>query len=620
MINEEQVRYTYTGNGVTTQWPFSFTYTSVDDVSFYLSVNGAATQKIDPANFTVVESGGGGGYIQYPKVGSGLDPITSNDDCAVIRETPLKNGFEFKNQSRVSPEYLEQSDDDKTRQIQDLAEKVGRSLQVDVTSSETPQDFIDDLLQARDDAEAAAALTAADVITTGNNVTACGLSETNAAGSAAAAAASAAEGMWNDVDSLVFGDSPYVPDGIEEGTLFRCDCTGGDIVINLSTLAAYAEDMKFGFVKIDASANKITVNRGGTDTINGTTSLDITKQWQPHALIGDLESGSWIDTVQATAATAADVSADNTGNTILTATTVQGQLDQVEDLISLNSGINDFRLTLTSGVPVTTADVTAATTVYCTPYKGNRIALWNGTAWVVKASAEMSIALGTLTNNLTYDVFCYLNSGVPTLELLAWTNNTTRATAVTRQDGAFCKSGDKTRRLLGSFTTISTTQTCDISGLSGTEAKRYLQNVDNLIERPIALLCTGNHNYTTNTTRQFAGSTSSKVNILSCVGEENIKLYSQVQSYNTTANCSRMAAIGKNTTTDYTGSLYNGVNPNVAGTVISTSEISDTPSYGVNYYSLNQASEATGTTTWYGVVAVSAANKGQSGIMGTYMG
>lgn len=37
------------------------------------------------------------------------------------------------------------------------------------------------------------------------------------------------------------------------------------------------------------------------------------------------------------------------------------------------------RLTLTSGTPVTTSDVTAATTIYFTPYKGNRIALCGGT-------------------------------------------------------------------------------------------------------------------------------------------------------------------------------------------------------------------------------------------------
>ena len=40
------------------------------------------------------------------------------------------------------------------------------------------------------------------------------------------------------------------------------------------------------------------------------------------------------------------------------------------------------RLTLTSGTPVTTNDVTAATTIYYTPYKGNAIQLYNGTNWI----------------------------------------------------------------------------------------------------------------------------------------------------------------------------------------------------------------------------------------------
>src|SRR5574337_954655 len=39
------------------------------------------------------------------------------------------------------------------------------------------------------------------------------------------------------------------------------------------------------------------------------------------------------------------------------------------------------RLTLTSGTPVTTSDVTGATTVYYTPYLHNLIPLWDGQNW-----------------------------------------------------------------------------------------------------------------------------------------------------------------------------------------------------------------------------------------------
>ena len=118
----------------------------------------------------------------------------------------------------------------------------------------------------------------------------------------------------------------------------------------------------------------------------------------------------------------------------------------------LNSRIaNDFRLTLTSGVAVTTGDVVNATTIYCTPLNGNKISLYDGSNWITYSSAEFSLALGALTNNVLYDVFCYANTGVPTLELLAWSNTKTRATALVLQDGILVKLGATTRKYLGSF-------------------------------------------------------------------------------------------------------------------------------------------------------------------------
>lgn len=82
---------------------------------------------------------------------------------------------------------------------------------------------------------------------------------------------------------------------------------------------------------------------------------------------------------------------------------------------NIHQSINDFRLSLTTGVPITTSDVVAATTIYCTPYSGNQISLYDGAQWNVISSAQFSLALGTLTNVTMYDVFCYNNSGVPTL-------------------------------------------------------------------------------------------------------------------------------------------------------------------------------------------------------------
>jgi hypothetical protein len=149
--------------------------------------------------------------------------------------------------------------------------------------------------------------------------------------------------------------------------------------------------------------------------------------------------------------------------------------------VSGSTKVNDFRLTLTSGTPVTTADVTGATTIYCTPYAGNQISLYDGSGtWNTRTSAEFSLALGTLTASLPYDVFCYDNAGTPTLEFLAWTSATDRATALVMQDGVLVKSGATTRRYLGTFYTASTTTTADA------DATRYLWNYYNRVEKKLS--------------------------------------------------------------------------------------------------------------------------------------
>lgn len=160
------------------------------------------------------------------------------------------------------------------------------------------------------------------------------------------------------------------------------------------------------------------------------------------------------------------------------------------------------RLTLESGVPVSTADQTAKTTIYYTPYVHDTIPLWDGARWVPTTFAETSLALGTLTSDKNYDVFGYLSSGVLAMELLAWTSDSARATAVTLQDGRYCKSGDKTRLLLGTLRTASTTTTADAL------ATRYVSNAYNQVPRRFYANSSTSHTYTTGAWREWNGGTS----------------------------------------------------------------------------------------------------------------
>lgn len=173
--------------------------------------------------------------------------------------------------------------------------------------------------------------------------------------------------------------------------------------------------------------------------------------------------------------------------------------------IFLTSG---FRLTTESGVPVSTSDRTAQGTVYLTPFSGGQIALYDGvSAWSVVTSAEVSLALSSLTSGKNYDVFAWNNAGTVTLELsAAWTNDTTRADAVTRQNGVMVKSGATTRRLVGTIRTTGTTTTEDSS------TKRFVWNRDNQAIRWMQVTeSTATWTYTSGTIRQANGAAGNKV-------------------------------------------------------------------------------------------------------------
>src|SRR3990167_7499962 len=115
--------------------------------------------------------------------------------------------------------------------------------------------------------------------------------------------------------------------------------------------------------------------------------------------------------------------------------------DGTTDPITLASGIEMWmptsgRLTLTTALPVTTADVTAATTVYFTPYKGNVIQLFDGSIWLPFIFSELSQATTDATKSpaavgvsSNYDVFVWDDAG--TLRATrgpAWTSDTARGT------------------------------------------------------------------------------------------------------------------------------------------------------------------------------------------------
>jgi hypothetical protein len=168
------------------------------------------------------------------------------------------------------------------------------------------------------------------------------------------------------------------------------------------------------------------------------------------------------------------------------------------------------RLTLTSGQPVPIGSTTGASTVYYTPYLCNSLTLWDGGKYVTVTFAETAIALSGLVSGRPYDVFGYLVGGVLTLQLVAWTNDTTRASAITMSEGLWLKTSDS-RLLLGTIYTTSATTTEDSAGTTAGQfgGRRFVSNAYNRVPRRNGVYDTTNFwSYTSSTWRIANGATS----------------------------------------------------------------------------------------------------------------
>lgn len=256
------------------------------------------------------------------------------------------------------------------------------------------------------------------------------------------------------------------------------------------------------------------------------------------------------------------------------------------------------RLTLTTGTAVTTSDVTAATTLYYTPYRGNKISLYDGSsAWTDLTFAELSIAVPASTSQM-YDVFVYNNSGTAALELLAWTNDTTRATALTFQNGVYVKTGATTRRYVGSFrTTTVSGQTED------SVTKRFVWNYYNRVARKMFRQeTTASWTYSTATWRQANNSASNQLAVVIGVSEDSFRVDCVGASSNNSGSLYQATGIGVDVTN--ANSALGGVGRTVSTNTIEATMFSAylaTPAAGYHFYAwLENALSGTATTTWYG--------------------
>jgi hypothetical protein len=206
--------------------------------------------------------------------------------------------------------------------------------------------------------------------------------------------------------------------------------------------------------------------------------------------------------------------------------TVSTHETNIEDINSgleiYTASINQGRLTLTSNTPVLTSNTTSNTLFY-TPYKGNRISLYENGRWNIYTFSQISLDVSALTNDIIYDIFIWNNNGTLQLEAVAWANSgigtSARAVALSWLNGVRVKSTDN-RKYLGSFNKIASGidfQPLIVIASGGTVLTQrvYLVNEFNRIRINAMYQDSTSHSYTTASWRVWRNNLSAAIILLS---------------------------------------------------------------------------------------------------------
>jgi hypothetical protein len=335
----------------------------------------------------------------------------------------------------------------------------------------------------------------------------------------------------------------------------------------------------------------VTVSLGDAATMTNIYRVYIKNSSTVNQTVGRVTSGDQIDRIAQDITIPAGACFEFTTTNAADGYLLTGAYDESEP------DVVNGRITLTSGTPVTTADVTSATTIYFTPYKGNKVTLFDGVRWRRYTFTEVSLAVPT-TSSTVYDLFLYDNAGTLTLDATAWTNDTTRATALTTQNGVYVKTGAVTRRYLGTFRT-----TAGINGQTEDSAtRRYVWNYYNRIKRLMRVIeATDSWNYTTASFRQVNNSTANQLDFVIGVVEDLV--YAEaIAAAGNSGNVQVATGIGSDSTTTIPTGCINGVTVTPGSNFQVTLRATYESFMAVGRHTLVwlEYSGATNTTTWYG--------------------
>lgn len=288
--------------------------------------------------------------------------------------------------------------------------------------------------------------------------------------------------------------------------------------------------------------------------------------------------------------------------------------------------IPNGRLTLTSNVPITTSSITAATSVYFTPYNGTTIYLYNGSSWSQFSLSQLTLALDSNSGHTGYqqsgknfDLFVVNDSG--TLRLgtgPAWSSDTSRGTGagtteLTLQNGFYVNAnsmtlrygsanGDTLTAAVGTALYVGTMRASANGQTEDSLSNRFVWNAFNRACRPMSVFeSTDSWNYTTAAYRQANNSTANQFSFVRGLDEDCAQAHVLAGATNSGGLTAVSVNIGLDSvTTPVAGNLTGWQAAGSTAITPLTSDYIGYPGLGYHYLAWIEYSTAAGTTTWYG--------------------
>jgi len=307
-IGDISPRIQYTCDGAVTVFTFPFPIFIDADILVYEDT----ILKTAVTDYNISGAGAtSGGTITFVTAPASGVVLTLLRNLAIKRTTDFQESGEFR--SKVINDELDQQ----VAMTQQVDERVSRTIRLIDTDPDAALMLPDQLnradkllafdnnggvivsnqtLSAVENGSSSAAASATAAANSATNAatseTNAGTSETNAMASATAAATAAASNLYSSIQNK---SANFTVASTDDGALFAVDTSAGNVVVTMPDIATdVAEGFRVGFVK-SSSINSLTINRVGTDTINGGTSYAMTADTEVATMVADANSpDNWI--------------------------------------------------------------------------------------------------------------------------------------------------------------------------------------------------------------------------------------------------------------------------------------------------------------------------------------